>query len=248
MELKFLNSTKGLVLSLLFLSTLLYSLHYVIFRDFHHIAIYLLGDVAFLPIDIIIVTLIIERVLSDREKSARMEKLNMVIGAFFSEVGYHLLQFFSRGDPSLHKIRSELIMTGEWSEKDFLDTRRTLKNYEYHVDIERVSPEELRALLLQKRDFMLRLIENPVLLEHETFTEILMAVFHLTEEMILREDFKCLPGSDCQHLEGDMKRAYTLLIYEWLDYMKYLKYNYPYLFSLAMRTNPFNKDASAIVK
>jgi hypothetical protein len=27
---------------------------------------------------------------------------------------------------------------------------------------------------------------------------------------------------------------------EWLDYMKYLKANYPDLFSLAIRTNPFD--------
>jgi hypothetical protein len=30
--------------------------------------------------------------------------------------------------------------------------------------------------------------------------------------------------------------------------MKHLKENYPYLFSLAMRTNPFDADASVIVK
>jgi len=29
--------------------------------------------------------------------------------------------------------------------------------------------------------------------------------------------------------------------------MEHLKVNYPYLFSLAMRTNPFDRDASPIV-
>jgi hypothetical protein len=32
-----------------------------------------------------------------------------------------------------------------------------------------------------------------------------------------------------------------------LDYMKYMKENYPYLFSFAMRTNPFDREASPIV-
>jgi len=45
-----------------------------------------------------------------------------------------------------------------------------------------------------------------------------------------------------------MKRAYHLLILEWLDYMKHLKTNYPYLFSLAVRTNPFDTNASVEVK
>lgn len=34
----------------------------------------------------------------------------------------------------------------------------------------------------------------------------------------------------------------------WLDYTKYIKDRYPYLFSLAMRTNPFDVDATPIVK
>jgi len=86
------------------------------------------------------------------------------------------------------------------------------------------------------------------LLEHESFTGLLRAVFHLTEELEKRKDFKKLPGSDIEHLAGDIKRAYVLIVNGWLDYMKYLKNNYPYLFSLAMRTNPFDETASLIVK
>ena len=95
---------------------------------------------------------------------------------------------------------------------------------------------------------MVRLLENPVLLEHETFTELLRAVFHLTEELAHRENIKKSPISDREHLAGDIKRAYILLVSEWLDYMKHLKDNYPYLFSLAMRTNPFDQSATPIVK
>lgn len=56
-----------------------------------------------------------------------------------------------------------------------------------------------------------------------------------------------MPSNDLQHLAGDIKRAYIRLAGEWLDYMKYLKDNYPYLFSLAMRMNPFDQNASPIV-
>ncbi|MEE8403001.1 MAG: hypothetical protein V3R93_04525 [Candidatus Hydrothermarchaeaceae archaeon] len=45
-----------------------------------------------------------------------------------------------------------------------------------------------------------------------------------------------------------MKRIYGLMVYEWLAYMEHLKDDYPYLFSLAMRTNPFDQDASAEFK
>ncbi|MFC1768026.1 hypothetical protein ACFLZ2_05760, partial [Candidatus Margulisiibacteriota bacterium] len=69
----------------------------------------------------------------------------------------------------------------------------------------------------------------------------------MTEEMAHRHDVKELPESDYTHIEGDIERVYILLVHQWLDYMKHLKDNYPHLFSLAMRTNPFDQKASVIV-
>lgn len=85
-------------------------------------------------------------------------------------------------------------------------------------------------------------------MEHESFTNLLWAVFHFTEELSHRKNLKKLPGSDLKHLSGDIQRSYNLLVDQWLDYMSYLKNNYPYLFSLAMRTNPFDEKASPVVE
>jgi len=111
-----------------------------------------------------------------------------------------------------------------------------------------MDPAGLKDFLLKQRDFLVRLLENPTLLEHESFTDLLRAVFHLTEELAYREDLSQSPGTDRAHLGGDINRAYHLLVHQWVDYMEYLKANYPYLFSLAMRTNPFDRQASPIVK
>jgi len=235
-------------LSLVLLSALLYLAHYATFRDSHHIFIYMLGDIAFVPIEVLLVALILHRLLDMREKRAMLNKLNMVIGAFFSEVGDELLAYFSEYDLKLDIIRKELVITDKWSEQEFMDLSKRLKNYDYRIDIQNVDLEYLRNFLVGHRTFLLRLLENPNLLEHESFTELLWAVFHLTEELAKRGDLKQLPDTDYKHLSGDMKRVYTLLIHEWLDYMRHLKDNYPYLFSLAMRTNPFDPDASPIVR
>jgi len=235
-------------LSLVVLSILFYLLHYAIFRDPHHIFIYLIGDIAFVFIEVLMVTLIIHQLLNEREKRSRLEKLTMVIGAFFSEVGTNLLTFFSDFDPTLDNIRRELVVTNNWSEKEFSKISKRLKNYNYEIEAQKVNFKDLRNFLMEKKDFLLRLLENPNILEHETFTDLLRAVFHLTEELVARNDFGKLPVSDLDHLAGDIKRAYILLVHEWLDYMKYLKNNYPYLFSLAMRTNPFDQKASLVVK
>jgi len=235
-------------LSLIVLSILFYLLHYAIFRDPHHIFIYLIGDIAFVFIEVLMVTLIIHQLLNEREKRSRLEKLTMVIGAFFSEVGTNLLVFFSDFDPTLDNIRRELIVTNNWSEKEFSKISKRLKNYNYEIEAQKVNFKDLRNFLMEKKDFLLRLLENPNIFEHEAFTDLLRAVFHLTEELVARNDFGKLPVSDFDHLAGDIKRAYILLVHEWLDYMKYLKNNYPYLFSLAMRTNPFDQKASLVVK
>jgi hypothetical protein len=53
---------------------------------------------------------------------------------------------------------------------------------------------------------------------------------------------------DCAHLELDIARAYRLLVIQWINYMRHLKKNYPFLFSLAMRTNPFDSTASPFIQ
>ncbi len=63
----------------------------------------------------------------------------------------------------------------------------------------------------------------------------------------VRNDVKNLPETDLAHLAGDIRRSYRLVGHQWLDYMKHLKDNYPYLFSLAIRMNPFDPEASPIV-
>lgn len=236
----------GVVLVLL--SAIVYYIHYLIFRDPHHIFIYMLGDVAFVFFEVLLVTLIIHRLLSEREKRNRLEKLNMVIGVFFSEVGTELLTYFSDFDPKLSAIQNALVMTTDWTDKEFNKVNKRLKQYDYDITHREINLEDLRTFLNNKRDFLLRLLENPNLLEHEKFTELLRAVFHLTEELCSREDTIDLPDSDRCHLAGDIKRAYGHLVHQWLDYMKHLKESYPYLFSLAIRTNPFDQEASPIVK
>jgi hypothetical protein len=235
-------------ISLVVLSVILYVIHFFLFKDSHHIFIYMIGDIAFVPIEVLLVTLIIHRLLGEREKRHRLEKLNMVIGTFFSEVGTRLVVYFSDFDPKLDKIRNDLVVTGDWSEKEFSEVSQHLRNYEYSVEIHKVDLEMLRTFLIEKRNFLVRLLENPNLLEHEYFTDLLRAVFHLTEELDSREDVRSLPDTDYHHIAGDIRRAYVLLVHQWLDYMKYLKDNYPFLFSLAMRTNPFDQSASPIVQ
>lgn len=234
--------------SLLTLSVFFYFVHYLIFRDAHHIFIYLIGDIAFVFIEVLLVTLIIHRVLEERAKKARLEKINMVIGAFFSQVGTKLLGTLARWDPKVDRIQQVLAVERHSTEKKFGAILRCLREHDYDIEVEMPDWSALKKLLVGNQDFLLRLLENPNLLEHESFTDVLWAVFHLTEELQAREDFQGLPDSDRNHLRRDIKRVYGQLAVQWLQYMEHLKNNYPYLFSLALRTNPFDRNASPIVQ
>ncbi|MBN1292835.1 MAG: hypothetical protein JXB48_13420 [Candidatus Latescibacteria bacterium] len=233
---------------LITLSALLYSMHYFLFHDSHHIFIYFVGDIAFVPIEVLLVTIIIHRMLNMREKKTMLEKLNMVIGAFFSEVGTSLLKQFGEFLTLQNTVSSRMLTIKDWSKIDFQDFKNNLKATDLSIDIKKGDLEQFRLSVLGKKEFLLRLLENPNLLEHDTFTDLLWAVTHLTEELAYRDSCTDLPETDLQHLTGDMKRAYILLVQEWLDYMQHLKQNYQYLFSLAVRMNPFNPTASPVIR
>jgi hypothetical protein len=235
-------------ITLIGLSFVIYVIKYLLLGDPLNTYQYIFNALGFLPISVLLVTLIINELLSVRAKREKLEKLNMVIGTFFSEVGTGLLTYLSNHDPDLKKIRQDLIVTDAWTPGTFSRVHDRLRDYRYDIAIDEVDMPDLCRFLKERRGFLLRLLENPVLLEHESFTDLLRAVFHLTEELERREGFAGLPESDIEHLTGDIERVYGRLIREWLSYMEYLKRNYPYLFSLAMRSNPFDETASPVVR
>ncbi|MDD1720147.1 MAG: hypothetical protein LUQ25_08820 [Methanoregulaceae archaeon] len=233
---------------LLALSFILFVAHYLLFQDAHHLWIFFFGDLAFIPIEVLVVTLIIERLLESREKEQRKEKMNMVIGTFFSRLGTPLLATLSRADPGIESIGGVLHSFHHADAESFGGLRACLDTHECSVRIGRLDLGNLRRFLISHEDFLLRLLENPMVFEHESFTSLLFAIEHLTEELKARTNIGGLPDSDLNHLETDIGRAYRILVPEWAGYMNYLRTHYPYLYSLAVRTNPFAESPDPVVR
>ena len=235
-------------------AVILYLVQFYIFHEPRTELFYFGIDLAFLPIEVLLVVLVIETAISRREKGVLLEKLNMVIGVFFSDVGTELLAEISKFDSKSKSINETLIINSNWVDLDFQKAKEDITERKYHLEIKGndtnsvIFLENTKKYLTSKRRFLLALLENPNLLEHENFTELLRAVFHLTEELENRKDIKKLPKADYDHLKFDTERAYNLLIYQWVDYMEHLMNNYPYLFSLAMRTNPFDPNATVEIQ
>ena len=238
----------SLAATFLTLSVALYFVHYLIFRDAHHIFIYLLGDLAFLPLEVLLVVVIIERILTQREKQTKLQKLNMVVGAFFSELGNRLLSDLIVTFENKSEIAQALNVTRDWTREDFRKAEAFARRLKVVVDYRRIDVAGLKVFLAGKREFLTGLLANPGLLENDNFTDVLWAVTHLDEELEARPSFTNLPESDLQHIAGDTVRAYDYLASAWLEYVEHLKSKYPYLFSLVVRTHPFQEHPSAIVQ
>ncbi|MDF1551433.1 MAG: potassium channel family protein [Deferrisomatales bacterium] len=195
-----------------------------------------------------VIASITDVLVNRREETRRRQKLDMVTGLFFSEMGNELLKRFTHMDPETETLHHILEISSEWKSRDFEKARKALRKYHLVVDSRRGDMPALRDYLQQKAELLLRLIENPAIQEHENFTDLLHAVFHLRDELMHRKGLPALADADRKHLEGDVARIYKLLIFEWLRYMQYLKGSYGYLFSLAQRTNPFDPEADAAVE
>ena len=165
---KYLGWRVRLGILLVLISIILYGVNFAIFHDSRDLFFYLGIDIAFLPIEVLFVVLVIESAIRERDKTILLEKLNMVIGTFFSEVGTHLVKNISEFDPKVENIKKNLIISYDWSRTDFLEASIQIRNYNYRLSI--IDSENsikfleyLKHFLLDKRSFLLVLLENPSL-------------------------------------------------------------------------------------
>jgi len=236
-----------LYIALSLLSLILVGVQFAIYRNMSLITNDLFFTISVLPLQVGLTALILDMLLERRVKQERLEKMNMVIGVFFSEMGADFLRKVSPCYAGIGLIRDRLLINNAWTPEDFSKTLKMLADQKYVLNMKAEDLLEARNLLSRHRSLLVQMLENPILLEHETFTNTLRAIFHMTEELQHRKSLESTPDSDLAHLNGDVARAYGLLISEWVSYMAYLKDNYPYLFSLAIRTNPFDTTATPVV-
>ena len=245
---KRLNFLAALGVGFLLLSAIIYGIHFAIFRDSYFIFKYMIASLGFLPINVFLVTFVLNSLMGNREKQSRMKKLNMVIGAFFSDVGTDLLRILASFDMQREQLHEVLSINKNWTDEDFSIAKTRLMEMSLSLEKDSSHLMILKDFLLERRADLLRLLENTSLLEHESFSNLLWAASHLSDELMHRKDLHNLYPTDLAHLTNDANRIYVLLLLQWVDYMNHLKHKYPYLFSLAVRTNPFTPNVSVEIK
>jgi len=208
------------------------------------IVLVVLGVAVFLGVVANATQLLLQR----RQERLRMQRIHMLIGIFFSELGNELLHLCVSFDSQIDKLREDIVIDINSVDDSFINLKQKLKSYVYKIDADSVDIEKVKDILVSKGDFVIRLLENPGLHEHESFTELLRAIFHLREELMARGEIASLPSTDVEHLSNDLNRIYPILVNHWIGYIYYLKTNYTYLYSLALRANPFSPTKSVVIK
>ena len=217
-------------------SALIYIIQIAFFHRPAETEFYFLQDLAFVPIQVLIVSLILNKLIEIIGNRQNRKKVNVIISAFFSESGTEMISELSR---FIGNIDAFCIAADAKDLKKFINyTKKNIMNFEFDIHVSAEGMEKLALVVISKKPFMISMLENSSLLEHDSFTDMLWAVFHIADELQTR-DLKELSEADLTHLSKDILRAYRLIVMEWLAYMKYLKVEYPYLYDLALRQNPF---------
>lgn len=78
------NKSWHLTISVLFisLSAIIYSIQIMVFHNTQETFFLLFQDLSFVPINVLLVTFFLDRLMKKREKQAFLNKLNMIIGVF----------------------------------------------------------------------------------------------------------------------------------------------------------------------
>lgn len=233
-------------LFLISLSLLLHGAHYVIFKDVHHIMIFLLADIAFVPLEVFFVSMVLDQMIEKREHQQVLKKINMIVGLFYQELGNKLLAEIVKGNDTtkLQNINVDL----KWDDDKYSVLEKEINNHSFDLDLFKIDLDNLDNLISRYQQLVTNIITNPVIHEHELFTDVIMSIFHLSEELKQRPE-GTRGEHDVAHLKVDLERVYKNLSLNWVEYLKYLQIEYPYLFLSAVTNNPFdNRERDVIEK
>jgi len=232
-------TVKQLILLLLCASALLYAIHYLIFRDLHHLAIFGLHELAFVPLEVILVTLGLDQLVEKTHREEARSKVSIIETLYFNESGGTMLRYLTSFDPDAARLRELLQVTEDWHSSDFRQAIRQLKSYPFLLDLDRIDFFGLHYHLSQRHEYYRSMLENPALTQSESFTEMIMKIYLLWEELDGRTNLYQLPEKDRNYLAELLHEIYRELTEYWLDNVYNHSIHNRFRLHRAIESNPF---------
>lgn len=219
-----------------------YLVDYFIFKNLMDTISNIIQGIAFIPIQLLLNTILINWVVEKQEEIKNGKKINVIIGVFFSESGTIILSELVKYDKSLEEFKKNF-GTIKCLGKECLEKfREELKDYNPEIEICSCELKKLNTLLDSHRKGLVELLTNSFLKEDEFFSEVLMELIHLNDELRLRYDEE-MKEYEINHIKDDLIEAYKVLGMQWCDYMIHLYDFYPQLFQLAAVNSPFDNKS-----
>ena len=112
---------------MIILIIIIYGSNYLVLGDAEHIISYIWTHLGFIPVDILIVAFLLDEIIERKEKEAMLEKLDMLMSTFFSEVGNDLINQLSTVNK--YKASTENLKSiKNWNDADYENKLNELKN------------------------------------------------------------------------------------------------------------------------
>ena len=112
---------------MIILIIIIYGSNYLVLGDAEHIISYIWTHLGFIPVDILLVAFILDEIIEKKEKEAMLEKLDMLMSTFFSEVGNELISQLS--SVNKYKTNTENLKSiKNWEDADYENKLNELKS------------------------------------------------------------------------------------------------------------------------
>ena len=208
---------------LLAISACIYGMQILIFKDVRNTEFYIFQDMAFIPISIAITTVVVGELLDINNKRDSRQKTRMLTSTFFSDIGFELMSMLAL----VSNIDEELLHTINDTELSESDKIAAIKKSDFTVNADMGIYTIIRDVIIASKTDILILSSNPMLYDHEYFSDLLWELLHLMDEFRLRGDYVKLTPNDLTELNSDFAQVLELLLINWVVNAKYLKETYP---------------------
>lgn len=218
---------------LIAISVVIYALQIIIFDDKRTTAFYIFQDLAFMPITIAIATLVVGDLMNRRQQKEQQEKTRMLTSSFFTQMGTDLIDTMIQDSANAGELK-QLMQSPLQSDKDVQKVQVQLQSADLAFTLTEEVYDRSMDLILKNQLSLLTLSSNPLLLEHECFTEMLWGIFHLNDEFRLRGKYSELDEAGREHMQEDFIKVFRLLLINRAANLKYLRDTYPNYYSASL--------------
>ena len=128
-----------------------------------------------------------------------------------------MLRYLTSFDPNAETLSKILKISESWKSADFIAAKKRLKSYSFHLDVEKVDFFGLHYHLDERHAYYRNILENPALTQSNEFTELVMKIYLMWEELDCRTDLYALSSEDKSYLGELLTQIYEELVEYWLD-------------------------------